>query len=180
MEIFYEQNQENIESIKNQISSFYKSLQDQNITFKMVHIPSASLSKYSDFNITKKKLTQTTFSDTQFEQQQKNLENDVEEINDHISLQNQIFKTHSVRWDRDLMKFSKKKRGKNGQNCKNCKSFSYSNLYDGVHANSFLKCKWFTFWVNSIEKSLNSHSDTDSDSEQGGSWDFKRFKTSDN
>ena len=176
MEICYKHNTDNIINIKQQISTYYRLMNDQNVKFNLTHIPSASLSKYSEFNIKNGKLTQSAFSTSELEQQQSLLESDLEDINNHISTLNSSFHTFSVRWDRDLVKCRTKTRGKNGKLSKKCKVTTYTDLYDGVHANAGLKDKWFHFLVKSIETSLSPHH-TDSDSEpETSSWDFKRCK----
>lgn len=175
MEISYLRDANNIASIKQTISSTYQTMHSNNIHFNLVHIPPASISKYSEFNIQHGKLKQSSFTTTDFHEQQTTLEQDIQDINNHISTQNQIYSTLSIRWDRDILKCKKRKRGRNNNNTKISQCFSYSDLYDGVHANSQLKNKWFYFLVKSTDKSVFK-SDTDSEEEEENTWDFKRSK----
>ena len=157
------------------INSVYKTYNSSTVSCKLVHIPPVSLISSSQFNMSKRKLTKSMYTYDQISQQQIDLENDINEINSLISSLNERFSKHSVRWDRDLLICKTKKRGKNGQNKHKIKKFSYSLFYDGVHPQSSLATKWYTYMCESVVKDLNPAYESDS-SEEHDTWDFKRLK----
>lgn len=75
--------------------------------------------------------------------QQKSLENDIQ-INEEICELNTLNGTGSIRLDKDVAKFStKKKRGRNGGNRKKVQNFQYDNFYDGVHPKQSMQINGF-------------------------------------
>lgn len=163
---------------------------DANTKFKLVHIPPVSLLMYDNFNRQRAKLFNSKFTLADKLKQQNELETHITIINSNISEMNCSSNLHSVRWDRDVMRFKSKKRGRNQKYKKSIKSFCYKEFYDGVHANHSLKKKWFSYMLESSDKDCSQtptqssnthHSDTSSDDDDdddntSSSWDFKRIK----
>ena len=175
-EVKYIRDTNNIELIKQDISNLYHNMQKNQIHFKVAHFVPANLTKYTTFNQEKRKLTTPFYTAEKTITQQQHLEEDITNINNHISHLNQQFHRYSVRWDRDLISCKSKKRGRNGQIKKKIQTVSYKNLYDGVHANQILKDKWFYYLFQSIEKDNTENKIDDSDSDCENTWDFKRSK----
>jgi hypothetical protein len=188
----YVKHNEDLQEFLSEINFFYKTYNSDRFKFKLVHIPPVSLTLYEEYNKNIKKLLYSKFSRNEKQLQQKQLENDIKYINSEISKLNLEYKLFSVRWDRDLMIFKSKKRGRNNKYKKSVMSFTYKNFYDGVHANRFLKDKWFSCMCNATEKDLKtsydcdasdcndnpqiSSSSDDEDDVKENSWDFKRTK----
>jgi hypothetical protein len=173
-EIQYIRSDSNIQSVIaefKEIQNFFHSF--NNIFVKFTCIPSVSLDKFCTFNMGKGKLFYSIFTPDERKIQQSNLEEDLKIIN--LALQS--FSVHApVRWDRDLLLCSTKKRGRKNKTSKKVVKTSYASLYDGVHPNDDLSHKWYSFMCHclSIEILQASLSDSESDTDDEASWDFKR------
>lgn len=113
--------------------------------------------------------------------QQKSLENDIIQINVEICKLNTLNGTSSFRLDKDVTKFSTKKRGRNGGNRKEVQHFQYDNFYDGVHPNAELAKKWFLrltnsliFNINDCKKCNTSGEEEEKEGVNEDTWDLKR------
>lgn len=179
-EIVYENGALKKSLLINDLDIIYKEMNTPQIKTKVCHIPSVSLLKSRQHFFLTKKLCKSIFTDSEILEQQKSLETDISDINLHISSLNQKYKRLSVRWDRDIFTTKSKKRGYN-KTYKKVSFWNYSNLPDGVHPNSILESKWFTYLFKSLDKELSlfysndTDSASDSDSE---TWDFKRVNAS--
>lgn len=183
-ELDYESTPNKVQTIVSQFQNIYACIKqiDQNIKVKIATIPPASLKKYILFNTTKHRLTETVFSDDEIHQKQNQLEDDIKLINSAISAMNCSENLRTLRWDRDLMKTTIKKRGANGKNKKKITKFNYNHLYDGVHADSKLEGKWYRIMCESIKNDLQQIQGemcSASDSSDDDNWDFKRWKNED-
>lgn len=148
-----------------------------NTSFAITTIPPASLKKANAFNREKQRLSKSIFTEQEIQQQQTELEHDIQIINKQISLINSNLGLRTVRWDRDILKTSIKKRGHtNKQTIKKVKKFNYKNLYDGVHACADLESKWYTILCRSIRADMVSVSHSDNSDDSDDQWDFKRHK----
>ena len=114
-EVKYIRDENNLQAIKLEVSQLYCNMKKNNVQFKIAHIAPASLTKYTLFNIQKRKLKAQFYSVTDKLIQQQKLEEDITIINTHISSLNQQFNKCSLRWDRDLILCKSKKRGRNGK-----------------------------------------------------------------
>lgn len=177
IQIQYLHNQGKTTYINNKLSELYEYMYANNIYFKAVHIPSVSLTLSSDFNLSNGKLKKSFLTQTDFQEQQINLEKDIGDVNSHISSLNLKYGRRSVRWDRDLILFKQKKRGHDGSKKVTHVSMNYKMLYDGVHPNMELSNKWYHFLCKSVELDLQDIEDSSTDSEDDSqSWDFKRHR----
>ena len=66
---------------------------------------------------------------------------------------NNLHNVRTVRWDKDLIKRSLKRRGTN-QRLHKCVKYTYGNLYDGVHPYINLSKLWFDVLCDSVVKDL--------------------------
>ena len=174
----------NITDILQKMYTYYTSL--DNTTFHIITIPPINLQKCIAHYKAKQSLTQSAFTLQQIEEKQQQLEADIRNINTNISQLNTKYKHCTIRWDRDIMRHSTKKRGKRTHKIH---KFTYVHLTDGVHASDCLKSKWFTVLCRSIkDETFNSikfsdadgdcdeNDDDDDDDTNNDHWDFKRQK----
>ena len=99
--------------------------------------------KYKTFQQQRNKFYESIFTDTTIHAQQRSLEEDIKYINAAISEINTKKHLTTIRWDRDIMNTSirKKQTGK-GVIRRNLK-FTYAHMYDGLHPDDYLRDKWF-------------------------------------
>ena len=109
------------------------------VILKIATIPPVCLSMFENF-----KLSQVSVE--KYEQQQKNLEVVINHVNDIIVSRNVEHGVRSVRWDTDLRRISKKRRGKN-RHLHRCVKFVYNDLYDGVHQMIILSKYGFRYYA---------------------------------
>lgn len=175
-EVVYFSSQENVDQVISFIKDTYESMNSDSVSLRLAHIPPVSLLKSEDFNILKKRLEYSSYSTEQKLIQQQELEADISRINYAISNLNLQYDKVSLRWDRDVTKSGRKKRGRNGKVKYVCK-FDASHLYDGVHPDTVLKQTWFSKLLKSVQSELSERLEfSDSESEDSESWDFKRAK----
>lgn len=183
VEISYTNSETNILDLKSKISEIYQEWNSPTTKFKICHIPSVSLDKSAINYIEMGKLSHPKYNSEEKKSQQEMLDKDLKIVNDHILNLNETYNLSSVRWDHSLMKIKIKKRNRNGNGRKRFVKFNYTNLYDGVHANLFLKSKWYELIFQSLDKDTSSENLDDDDQsssseeEWSPSWDFKRSKS---
>jgi hypothetical protein len=145
-------------------------------------IPPVSLLKYSAFSQSRYGNFYTTFTEKEYAMQQNLLEEHIKYINNAICVLNKSKNLRTIRWDRDLMKSTTRKRGKYMTNKNKITKFAYNHLYDGVHPDDHLQHHWYRVMCQSIvtdicENSLYPPSSSeDEDDHQMDTWDFKRNK----
>ncbi len=176
-QIIYHSSETKVQNVISDMQNFSKHFTTQGIQTKIECIPSASIMKNIEFNTAAGKLNHNILSLEEIQSQQKQLENDLVLINSHIMEINKKNNVTNIRWDRDLLRCSTKRRG----NCKiPIKKMSYQHLYDGVHPDTYLQSKWYHFLCLSIQTQQHltktNTSDSETESEEDRSWDFKRFK----
>lgn len=165
-EIIYDITSERKEHLQIELIDFFQQFYEQKINVKIATIPPANLDKYNKFKYRYNK---------NYEQQQKNLETDVKEINHFIVDLNTSCNNSTINLAKDLFKYGKRRSGRKGRKTKLYARFCYANLYDGLHASFHLKMKWFQVLLSSsINDILPNYFDQDSLSEEDSTWDFKR------
>ena len=97
-----------------ELSTLYNTI--PNTKFTITSIAPVSLHKHITHQQNKNKLHNSIFTHEHLCQQQAQLEEDIHEINTNISHINKCHRVRSIRWDRDIMKVTIKKRGRNGKN----------------------------------------------------------------
>ena len=160
-----------------ELSSLYNTI--PNTKFKITSIAPVSLHKHITHQQNKNKLHNSIFTHEHLCQQQAQLEEDIHEINTNISHINKCHRVRSIRWDRDIIKVTIKKRGRNGKNKKRFLQYTYGAMPDGVHAGDWLKSKWFAGLCRTYladKASYEAPESSDDDNEDTGNWDFKRRK----
>jgi pterin-4a-carbinolamine dehydratase len=119
LELHYNHTPTKVDQIITELQTIDKDLkQTFNTKFQVTTIPPVSLAKFSAFYKSKFGLQNTSFTDDQLHIQQTILEEDVKYINNSICLLNQSNKLRTIRWDRDLLKTTTRKRGKYNTNVK--------------------------------------------------------------
>lgn len=163
------------------INQSFQKLQTFNCKVQYATISPVSLTSYINYQQKKGNLLKSIHQFEQITYQQKSLENDIIQINVEICKLNTLNGTSSIRLDKDVTKFSTKKRGRNGGNRKKVQNFQYDNFYDGVHPNAELANKWFLrltnaliFDINDCEKCNTSGEDEEEEGVNEDTWDFKR------
>ena len=161
----------------------------------LVTVPPVSLKKYHEYCIGNKSIRNPVLSDAELTDCQQKLNDEINSLNDKISYENcekqegHLKGCRTVSWHRSIYKLGKIKRGKKYQKIyKN----DFRGLYDGLHAKSDLKQKWFKQLLIAIRAEIgytqaeiasctcenisgSSPSQSEgSDTEQDESWDFKR------
>lgn len=168
-----------------EISTIQKEFMDTcQLKPKFVTIAPVSLAKYQAFSQEHHQLNQSRFTHEELQSQQKHLEQDIREINETICFINSCNNFRTVRWDRDLLKHTTKKRGRTACNRKKMTKFTYRDLYDGCHAVDDLAETWYRILCNSVVEdfylgnpsgnTVEVPSDSDTEDEEKESWDFKR------
>ena len=137
---------------------------------KVTTIPPACLVKSHEFhNILSSELPEQI----KLAEQQLMLEADISSINDSIEELNNEAGLRTNHLHKDLQKHVVKRRN-DGSKIKRVK-WTYSSLYDGVHAIDELKLKWFKIIGDSIKKDLGTLRLMEEESEdEDRGWDFKR------
>ena len=74
-------------------------------------------------------------------------------MNKHIQVLNKSNSARSVRWDRDLIRKEGRKED-NVMNIEGRKNHQFLHLYDGVHGDTYLCYKWYSFMCNSVKKDI--------------------------
>ena len=171
--ISYPFSNSNTHNIISTLQNFKHHFQSQNVSVRIACIPSVSLHKNQEFSIANAKLNKPILSSQEIEEQQHQLNEDLKNINEEIITMNESSGVRNIRWDRDLLRCVTKTRGRNSQNKKKIQKFNFNHLYDGVHADQYLKTKWYYFLCLSIFQDLTMSCQA-SDSEDDRSWDFKR------
>ena len=156
-----------------------------------VTIPPLSFKLYHEHCKQKQGLKHPELTDEILETYQTRLDSELDKINNLIKVENCLKQSgHSkgcmtVSWHNTVCRQSKRKR--NSGRYKVVTKNNFKELYDGLHANSDLKHKWFNQIIDEIraeirytvsdreEVTVDEHHTTDSsDSECEGSWNFKR------
>ncbi|CAG2240788.1 unnamed protein product [Mytilus edulis] len=161
-----------------------------------ITVPPISFKKYKEHCFENKKLTVSEISDDDLLKFQKDLEKEVELLNEKIIFGNcekqsgHLKGCRTISWHRSVCRLGKVKRGKKYQKVyKN----DFRELYDGIHGTSAIKQKWFSQLIIAIRaeigytkaeaaqssddiiagSSVVEHSQSE-DSDREDSWDFKR------
>jgi hypothetical protein len=176
-----------VQNITSTLHDISDELSHSNTIVKIATIPPVSLDKYSTFQKSKHRLSDSIFSTDTVQQQQRDLEADITQINNTITAINQHNGVRTVNWHRDLLRTSIKKRGWNGQSRKSVTKYTYGKLYDGVHAVEELSTNWFRILCESVvadieerienvrERSVDDVvAENEEKDEEDETWDFKR------
>jgi hypothetical protein len=174
MQIQYTRTQQKINTIITDTTSFIQHLGSLGIRAKIACIPPASLTKYADFNMTKGKLHHSIFTADALQSQQHDLEHDISIINKHLQTLHTNNGQRMVRWDRDLVRSSRKSRGRKNTKLQTTHTTSYIQLYDGVHPTHALSEKWFSYLAKAIGLDLMGSQKNEEEDTESESWDFKR------
>ncbi|CAC5380191.1 unnamed protein product [Mytilus coruscus] len=161
-----------------------------------ITVPPISFKKYKEHCFENKKLTVSEISNDDLLKFQKDLEKEVELLNEKIIFGNcekqsgHLKGCRTISWHRSVCRLGKVKRGKKYQKVyKN----DFRELYDGIHGTSDIKQKWFSQLIIAIRaeisytkaeaaqssddilagSSVAEHSQSE-DSDKEDSWDFKR------
>ena len=121
-------------------------------------IPPCSMCLYRDHQYKYHNLRDSFFSDELLLTQQKQLESDITEVNDHIYKLNGGNDVRTIRLEKNLSVSSTKRRGRHNQKKKIVKAYVYDQLYDGVHAVEHLQYQWFGFLQTAIKNDIISNS----------------------
>lgn len=113
------------------INQSFQKLQTFNCKVHFATISPVSLSSYINFQQKKGNLQKSIHQLEDISYQQKSLENDIIQINEEICRLNTLNGTSSVRLDKDVTKFSTKKRGRNGAIVKKFKIFNMLTFMTG-------------------------------------------------
>ena len=172
---------ERVESVKNDIINSLGAFQEYNVLQKCAMIPPVSLLKISqnfNNNFTDKELIKLA-------EEQKQLEQDIEILNEFIYKLNTDNSVRTVMWDRDVRKSRIRTRGVKKPHIRrvNIKTVHvYRDLYDGVHPSQFLSSIWYCALCQSIVNDINDKFSDQMAMEENeenrddidDSWDFKR------
>jgi len=169
-----------VNSVQTSIQESFNKLTEYNAIIKFATIPPVSLAKNAmHFSHTlSNQQTQNLVS------QQSQLETDIQLINNYISSVNEANGARTIRWDNDIIKHHMKRRGTK-KTLKKITKFVYNNMDDGVHPNSYLRCKWFYALCQSIVNDINEKlplpeileynlDDEQQNENDDDTWDFKR------
>jgi hypothetical protein len=178
VQLLYDHSKNRPEKILSDLHGFQSHFMSQNIPVKIACIPSASLSKNEMCQKLKGNLVFSSCLPEEICVQQRYLEEDLGAVNGDIIAMNSAVGMRSVRWDRDLIRSSIKRR-KN--TTKKIIKIKYQHLYDGVHPDQYLSDKWFGYLCWSVIQDVCEHTSpdtesSDSDTENDRTWDFKRQK----
>ena len=156
------------------------SVQELQCHIKFAAIPPASLMNYRAHQIRMGRLASSIFSDEELQKQQKQLEDDINQVNNYIYQLNDRHNVRTIKLEKNMIKSSIKKRGRKNLNRKIITKFVYHDLYDGVHANHDLQQQCFFFLTMSVYHDIISNSSPsdllsfEDNTECSETWDFKR------
>ena len=159
-QIIYQHKPSNTRNIIDQLNSISHRFNNTTTTLSIGTIPPANLQKHTDKEISKGKLNNGSvrkYSNGELSLMQTDLENDVRAVNSAICAINAFQKLATIRWDRDMKKTVTKHRGGNKQNALKVRKFMYTHLPDGVHADDFLRQKWFKVACTTIVSNIKDH-----------------------
>lgn len=123
-----------------------------------ITIPPISFEKNRQYRLDIGKLKESTFSDLQIVEFQDKLNEQVSLLNTRIRLENSTQQSghrkgcRTISWHNDIVRLSKvrNRRGVLRNRIRN----DFSKLYDGIHATSYLKQKWFKELCKCVEAEL--------------------------
>ena len=172
---------ERVESVRNAIINSLGAFQKNNVLQSFAMIPPVSLlknSKYFNKNFTDRELIKLA-------EEQKQLEQDIEILNEFIHKLNADNSVRTVMWNGDVRKFRIRTRGVKKTHIRrvNIKTvYVYRDLYDGVHTSQFLSGIWYCALCQSIVNDINDtfsdelamEQNEENEDDIDDSWDFER------
>lgn len=169
-----------------------------------VTVPTLSFAKNIKSRIESRKLVKSKFTEADIKEVQQSLDEQIQLLNIKLKFENSVRQAghkkgcRTVSWHSYITKCSKRKRNKLARRSRTVIRNNFSKLYDGLHAVSDLKRRWFQDLVACITaerkytiydksqtiqvaisgntSSTTEESDT-SEQSQDCHWDFKRRKT---
>ena len=191
-QIVYNHTTSKTDNIIEELQSMASTFNTDTTTLKIASIPPANLKKYTKKQLETGKLQIPKYSEDELLQMQALLEANINTVNTQISIINTRHHLATIRWDRDIKKLVTQHSGKKNQNLKKVKKFVYTHLPDGVHADDFIRRKWFTVACRTIVEEVKSYQhvhqqvdepfvevnfEEDNEEEEcRESWDYKRLK----
>ncbi|MES9904276.1 MAG: hypothetical protein ABW168_16575 [Sedimenticola sp.] len=139
-------------------------LQRPNTLFAFITIPHFSFLGYRDFSIANKKLSRSKFTEDELKKFQITLNEKINEINDFLINENvtdnsELGRPLSVLWHKEIRHQHTHRSGRCRKKRTLVYSYHFSRLYDGLHAKSHIKRKWFRSFCFVFEKeTINAQS----------------------
>ena len=173
------------QSLSDQYSCLREFCKSEKLEILLTTVYPAALKCAAQSFINQGKLSSLPFDDEEFQQQQKALEDDIEEINNALLDTAKQEGRQIINLQKLLISTSVKKRGRN-RKIKKVSRYNYNHLPDGVHADHHLQTKIFTKIKNHLEYTLSKNqqltleentSSQDSQEESQEEWDYKRRKS---
>lgn len=154
LQIFYNSSRRNISRIKSKIDEIISYCQRRHIDLILTTISPACLIEARDSYIRKGQLRRSRYRyrTSELEEQQKYLEEDVNDLNDHITGRSTAEGLKYLNLNKSITKTSNrgKKRGRPKLHFK----FTYERFTDGVHVNNKVKEEWFSKIGNLLKSKL--------------------------
>ena len=165
--VSYKRNEARKTQLKEQISSILDTLGTR---VSVATIPPASITKYNAHK------HHPQAAETSWLEQQQQLNEELREINSFIESENHRTGTQQVYLDKASTAKSVKRRGDNRTKRATVRAYSFTRLYDGIHADATLKKVWCNKIISAVRKATLAHSDdTSQESSHEEEWrDFKR------
>ena len=174
--VSYTEHPTRLQSIRALISQARTTLGDRLL---FCNVPSASIHKYNTYkhNVIKRRSKGPIVAQPPLSNSQKDLEDEVKELN--ILIEDEALESNlpSVKLDQAIICSSKKRRGR-AKKSTYTRVISYTHLYDGVHGDEKLKRIWCDKLLKAARSAYNNIAlATSQGSSQEEDWeDFKRRK----
>lgn len=129
-----------------------------NTLFGFITIPHFSFERYIDFSISQRKLHHSKFSDAEVSNLQETINSSVNAINNFIISENvsdisELGRPLTVQWHKEILHRHSQRTGRN-KTRRIVDSYHFGRLYDGLHAKSHIKRKWFRSLCLVFEREL--------------------------
>ena len=149
-ELAYNRSDSKLSFISTSIQNIYdhfSSIVSCHVKTQLTAVAPVSIKHFQQFQMDRNRLFYSFFTDTDIDTMQRQLEEDIKEINHIICEKNSMQSLSTLRFDRDLLRTSIKKR-KNSS--KSVVKYNFNKFYDGVHPKDCLQEKWFTLICDNL------------------------------
>lgn len=148
-----------------------------NAEISFATIPHMSFEKYQQHCLTNKSLSKPKYSKEQVQEFQNNLNRKVNELNRLLITENTKNSVKTVFLHSDISKSHTKRKGRNKRKVTQV-SYHFSRLYDGLHACSEIKRKWFEKLIASFSPKpiVDTESSSDESDESDRHWKRRKYR----
>lgn len=168
-----------------------------NATVAFATIPSVSFEHIQSYRLDSGLLRSIKYSPHEIAEFQTVITQTLNRVNSEITEINKLERRWTIQWAEVIKKHHKKKCGRGNKNSTLTDSYHFDRLYDGLHAKSEIKNKWFLLVVKacrretvlarasktptqrlSVPCQIAPNSDSDSDGEDDRCWKRKKISAS--